>query len=539
MTQVVSQKKIKFLKAVSGLTLIWTKQEQPCEPEKKLIISKRYSHSAVYDETDNKPSVFVFGGCTSTSSTYNDLWRLDATTREWYRPVSSGTPPSPKACATLVISRPGELMLFGGWSHPSRYPLHQSWRLFNELHSYDIREMKWTHILPGNLIIEMKPNWFVLTCFCSLASNLKPPTMAGHSATVHNGHMIVFGGLQKQRNNIGQFSSSNDVWSFHLDSETWTHEDIPEPRPKARYGQSQLKLDEDHLLIIGGCGGPNNIYNDVWLLIMKAPHWKWVQCDIKNPEHGSNNMWCHPACKIGDYAVVLGKNLHPKAPQDSTKDSWNFIPQAQRGLNRGHGAIRRPNIHQGNPGPSRPPPALPKSRTPPPEDEDDTEMPSEDDDSGLAIEPVKDGRPSSAKSSPPVFRSSVHLNINASEDSPAGAIGGIRRPMPRMAAFAVGVPSTSNAFNDPSQPPSAKRKQIETRQRQLDSLKRMEERYKNLQKEQNDETGTKAKEPKLGKNFRPFFHKIVLRFPSFRAPMLSLSSYVNVCLGYQSSCVQS
>jgi hypothetical protein len=29
--------------------------------------------------------------------------------------------------------------------------------------------------------------------------------------------MIVFGGLQKQRNNIGQFSSSNDVWSYDLE----------------------------------------------------------------------------------------------------------------------------------------------------------------------------------------------------------------------------------------------------------------------------------------------------------------------------------
>ena len=56
-----------------------------------------------------------------------------------------------------------------------------------------------------------------------------------------------------------------------------------------------------------------------------------------------------------------------------------------------------------------------------------------------------------------------------------------------MAAFAV--PSTSRA---PDEPPLAKRKQIETRQRQLDSLKKIEDRYKNLQREE-----VKAKEPKL------------------------------------------
>ena len=73
-----------------------------------------YFFIAVYDETQNCPSVFIFGGCTSTSTTFNDLWRLDPTKREWSRPLATGAYPSPKACATLVKSRPGELMLFGG-----------------------------------------------------------------------------------------------------------------------------------------------------------------------------------------------------------------------------------------------------------------------------------------------------------------------------------------------------------------------------------------------------------------------------------------
>ena len=46
----------------------------------------------------------------------------------------------------------------------------------------------------------------------------KPPPMAGHSATVHGQSMIIFGGLQKQRSSIGQFSSSNDVWIFDIKS---------------------------------------------------------------------------------------------------------------------------------------------------------------------------------------------------------------------------------------------------------------------------------------------------------------------------------
>ena len=56
---VAYQKKKNFIKAVSKFKLTWTKRQNENE---KLIISKRYSHSAVYDETGNVHSVFVFGG---------------------------------------------------------------------------------------------------------------------------------------------------------------------------------------------------------------------------------------------------------------------------------------------------------------------------------------------------------------------------------------------------------------------------------------------------------------------------------------------
>jgi len=51
-------------------------------------VSKRYSHCAVY--CPQRSSMFVFGGCTSTSSTFNDLWELNLSTRSWHRPLSVG-----------------------------------------------------------------------------------------------------------------------------------------------------------------------------------------------------------------------------------------------------------------------------------------------------------------------------------------------------------------------------------------------------------------------------------------------------------------
>ena len=338
--------------------------EQPVERCKALTVGKRYSHSAVYD--DSTDSMYIFGGCTSTATTFNDLWRLDLTTRRWHRPIATGTYPSPKACSVLVKYKK-KLILFGGWTHPSMYPLHR-WRLFNELHSYDIENSTWTQLLtPAPGARENVED-----------DTLRPPTMAGHSATIHRNKLVVFGGLQKQRNSIGQFSSSSDVWSFDLERMSWQQEDVPEPRPTPRYGQSQLYLDERHFLILGGCGGPSNIFNDVWLLSMgpaadnvpgDTVHWKWSRCRVENSLHGASHMWCHPAVKVGNFAVILGKNRLPKQqndrrnqvqenkPRKASTDRlqplrlpassqheqarWNVIPQLRRGVNRGYGAIRR------------------------------------------------------------------------------------------------------------------------------------------------------------------------------------------------------
>lgn len=108
-----------FQKSVACGLLIWKSLSLTCPMYP--TIAKRHSHSAcIYDN-----SMYIFGGCTATwTTTFNDLWRLDLGTRTWIRPVTMGNYPSPKACATMVYHKKN-FILFGGWSHPSPYPLHQ------------------------------------------------------------------------------------------------------------------------------------------------------------------------------------------------------------------------------------------------------------------------------------------------------------------------------------------------------------------------------------------------------------------------------
>ena len=119
--------------------------------------------------------------------------------------------------------QPLELSTFySAQTHPSLSPLHQSWKLFSELHIYSVSENRWELVEGGD----------------------RPPAMAGHSATVHRGLMVVFGGLHKQRS-IGHYTSSNDVWSFDLTSKVWQLE--------TTVGESPLPRLPTKIFCIQGC----------------------------------------------------------------------------------------------------------------------------------------------------------------------------------------------------------------------------------------------------------------------------------------------
>ncbi|EDW60221.1 F-box only protein 42 [Drosophila virilis] len=249
------------------------------------IIAGRFAHSAV--RLGN--SMYVFGGGSSSDTTFNDLWRFDLTHMRWSRPLATGTYPSPKGSASMVAWR-DKLVLFGGWRYPSLHPPYQPWCLFDELHYYDLPKDRW---LARNS----------LPC---------PPPMAGHSASVHGNSMIVFGGYQiKDDVNV----NSNDTWVLDLDEQRWWQPIfVGNTRPAPRYGQIQVELDKQHLLIVGGCGGANRVYTDAWLLDMTRDAWCWKQLNVRNKHFGAVHMWCNPGCRVNNYLVVVGPS--PKMPLD-------------------------------------------------------------------------------------------------------------------------------------------------------------------------------------------------------------------------------
>uniref|UniRef100_F6YWZ1 F-box protein 42 n=1 Tax=Xenopus tropicalis TaxID=8364 RepID=F6YWZ1_XENTR len=243
---------------------------------------------------DANQSMYVFGGCTQSScnAAFNDLWRLDLNSKEWIRPLASGSYPSPKAGATLVVYKE-LLVLFGGWTRPSPYPLHQPERFFDEIHTYSPSKNWWNCIVTTH----------------------GPPPMAGHSSCVIGDKMIVFGG------SLGSRQMSNDVWVLDLEQWSWSKPTITGSCPHPRGGQSQIVIDTETILILGGCGGPNALFKDAWLLHMHECPWTWQQLKVENEEHGAPELWCHPACRVGQCVVVFSQAPSGRAPLSPSLNS--------------------------------------------------------------------------------------------------------------------------------------------------------------------------------------------------------------------------
>ncbi|KAF7281864.1 hypothetical protein GWI33_004106 [Rhynchophorus ferrugineus] len=312
---VVKSKKRNFLKAINEFDIKW---DRIVPVGTTPTITKRYSHTAVVHDN----SMFVFGGCTSAMTTFNDLWMLNLSNRTWERPLAKGTYPSPKACSSLILYK-DFLVLFGGWTYPPSYPLYQSWHLFNELHVYAISGMLWTCISTMNT----------------------PPPMAGHSVSVIGEWMIIFGGLQKPSTAV-HCEKSNDIWKLNLETWTWYKQEVQAgPKPNGRFGQTQVVLDNKNLLILGGSGGPTTQHCDCWILNMEGYLWKWIKVEIAGKINEPTNIWSNPGCKIGDKIVVLNRiRQNEESPiVYYPRSHWNQTAPEDGRLSRIDLANRRPD----------------------------------------------------------------------------------------------------------------------------------------------------------------------------------------------------
>ncbi|XP_072936955.1 F-box only protein 42 [Epargyreus clarus] len=303
---VLRKTSIKLIKAVAEFNILW---KNIASTDIVPTITKRFSHAACILENN----MYIFGGCTTNATSFNDLWRFDLSKRQWVRPLATGTYPVPKAYTSMVHYKDC-LIVFGGWTYPSLSQYYQTVTMFNDIHFYCVNTHKWILVTATN----------------------PPPPMAGHSACIKGDEMVVFGGLVMSAAQNYQIQCSNDIWVLDISTFSWRKQNTTKPRPSPRYAQSLIHLDDDRLMLLGGVQTLHNrfVYSDCWILTMKGPTWTWKEIAVKNKEWASANIWCNPACKVGDKVVSLSRSRH----------AWNsakpLVTSAVRlsNLNRPEGA---------------------------------------------------------------------------------------------------------------------------------------------------------------------------------------------------------
>ncbi|XP_050448440.1 uncharacterized protein LOC126849978 isoform X1 [Cataglyphis hispanica] len=252
----------------------------------------------------------------------------------WSSVTAAGTengpaPPSrSKHSATLLA---GHVYLLGGRN--GNLPLKDLWR-------YSLAESKWEELHPGgerppalqeHSAVAYKDCLYVFGGELGFSAGTETPLWVynvktnawrkvraqrgcavprgrrGHTALVHRGQMLIYGGYQDLR------GSSSELWAFHFETESWHLLSSSESGPAARHKHSAV-LHGDAMYIYGGMTDLQE-RNDCWRWDVNSASWSM----LKN-KPGPGPLHGHAACRLPSCMLIFGGESGGLA----TNELWRF-----------------------------------------------------------------------------------------------------------------------------------------------------------------------------------------------------------------------
>ncbi|CAF0980753.1 unnamed protein product [Adineta ricciae] len=292
--------------STSPVSIHW----QLLDPPTKFNLTPRFAHSTCY--VASKRKLYVFGGSRDMSTTLNDFWHLDLSTRSWERILPTGQYPPPKCSSTFVDDENGNLILFGGRSMIYTDDIHMREQLHHELHSYSLENNTW------NLHVSLN----------------EPGPISEHSASIaivnNQKLMVVFGGLVGAVNQQAVLQLTDDLWQWtNIETNTWSMVQVNGLRPEPRKGHSQFTLDADQILIVGG-SSLTRVCRDVWLFSFQTNQWTQITVNNQHPNDfaPSNEDLPHiPFCLVASSQLLItfGRwKRHPTENELRTYSEYDF-----------------------------------------------------------------------------------------------------------------------------------------------------------------------------------------------------------------------
>ncbi|KAK3249088.1 hypothetical protein CYMTET_41474 [Cymbomonas tetramitiformis] len=236
---------------------------------------KRWAHSATVNV--DVDSMVVMGGSRS-SFAFNDIWQLDFETMtwSWTSPISlPGKSPSPRKEHSTVYFH-DKIYVYGGRSATMTN------EVYADVWEFDFSTQEWTDITTGNSL--------------GLTGGL--PALYGHSAVVHGGKMIIFGGYGPEAGGC-----TSDVYEYDFATRIYgKHTVAGTAVPEARYGHT-AQVYQNKMNVLYGASDNFKSYNSWWQYDLREHTWTLLQGDAGTSTLG---RYHHASTVVGDSMVMFG-----------------------------------------------------------------------------------------------------------------------------------------------------------------------------------------------------------------------------------------
>nr|CAB3502909.1 unnamed protein product [Digitaria exilis] len=257
--------------------------------------SPRAFHVAVVIDCN----MFIFGG-RSGGKRLGDFWMLDTDLWQWSEMTGFGDLPSPREFAAASAIGNRKIVMYGGWDG-------KKW--LSDVYIMDTMSLEWTELAVTGSV---------------------PPARCGHSATMIEKRLLIFGGR---------------------DNETpgWTQLKLPGQSPSPRCGHS-VTSGGPYLLLFGGHGTGGWLsrydvyYNECIILDRVSVQWKRLPTGNEPPPPRAY----HSMTSIGSRFLLFG-GFDGK---NTFGDLWWLVPEddpiAKRDLAPNVDSARKPSTVAGD-----------------------------------------------------------------------------------------------------------------------------------------------------------------------------------------------
>ncbi|XP_062617879.1 kelch domain-containing protein 2-like [Saccostrea cucullata] len=278
--------------------------------------SSRWGHSMCM--TDNNTAVVIGGQGERQQLVKDSVWCLNPVTRKWTCPevFTESQKPEYRMGHTATYDPTLRCIYVYGGSKNQRW--------FHDVHMLDVQEWKWTLLKVAG----------------------KAPTRAYHSATLYRNELWIFGGVYP-RPDPQPDGCSNEIHIFSPVSENWYQPIVNGEKPLCRSGHSATMIN-DQLVIFGGWDAPI-CYNDLHILDMCVVEWSKPKVLGTPPLPRS---W-HASCALANSRILIHGGYDGNLALEDTHIfnlgtlSWMRIRMDPTPTPRcGHQALSLPYYHE-------------------------------------------------------------------------------------------------------------------------------------------------------------------------------------------------